>query len=614
MYTQQVSRFVNDNNLRGRLVYHRVDTTQKAQAITRKTGTSSLKGKWYTKNSTLRMDTPFNDWLIAKLMTRFDYVCCATLEDFQKEKRAQSHQGGQIKHDAARHEKDDRRNIDDRRHYVLGWDNRDKLKQLETEFVALQRNMRDLETKISDINMTLKRRRDDIQNLRNLLRFEDFTEIDWRNRQIELDRLQHELEQLNQQSQQLQRLEAQRDDLLRQINETEADRTKIIGRISTFDNTLFALRQKLDSAENTLRGWNTQHQKLTEQVGDVLIDIDREQLTVENIDNQIDKLDTSIQRSIVNFRRYQSEHLAKILDAMNLFRREYADEGASLTPDIESLIAFETIFNRLETDDLPQYEERFKQMLDRHVASSIQDFIAQLDKQERDIDRSIEELNVSLSQIDYGGNSTIRLIAELARDAEINDFRKQLRSCIPNYGDDSREELDRTFRRIQELIERFNEEPNWMQRVIDVRRWRIFAAEQIDTNGNQLDYYNDSSGKSGGQKAKLAYTILASAIAYQYGLQDEMVRERTFRFVVVDEAFSKLDDDNARFAMQLFKQLGLQLLVVTPMQQLHVIEDYVKAYHVVVNNDEGSHSQLFNLTQNEYKERRRELQGREQPA
>ena len=76
-----------------------------------------------------------------------------------------------------------------------------------------------------------------------------------------------------------------------------------------------------------------------------------------------------------------------------------------------------------------------------------------------------------------------------------------------------------------------------------------------------------------------------------------MVRERTFRFVVVDEAFSKLDDDNARFAMQLFKQLGLQLLVVTPMQQLHVIEDYVKAYHIVVNNDEGSHSRVFNLTQ-----------------
>lgn len=609
---KQVSHFVNDNNLRGRLVYHRVDPRRKLKRLPEKRE-QLVEGQMIYEKLDIKDGTSFNDWLLAKLMTRFDYVCCHTLDDFHKAKRAIT-QHGQIKHDTTRHEKDDRRKIDDRGYYVLGWDNRDKLKQLESEFASLQRNMRDLDSKILDINTTLKQRLNDIQNLQSLLRFEDFTEIDWRNRQIELDRLQHELEQLNQQSQQLQHLEAQHDDLQRQINETDAERTKIIGRMSTFDNTLESLRQKLDHTEKTLSGWNNQHQALYEQVGDVLVDIDRETLTIENLERRPNELAVSMQGSITSFKGYQTQHRSVILDAMHLFRREYADEGVALTADIESLSAFEAIYSRLETDDLPQYEERFKQMLDRHVASSIQDFMAQLDKQERDIDRSIEELNESLSQIDYGGNSTIRLIAEPARDAEIADFRNQLRACIPNYGDDSREELDRAFRRIQELIERFNDDPNWMRRVIDVRRWRIFAAEQIDTDGNQLDYYNDSSGKSGGQKAKLAYTILASAIAYQYGLQDELVRERSFRFVVVDEAFSKLDDNNARFAMQLFKQLGLQLLVVTPMQQLHIIEDYVKAYHIVVNNDEGSYSQLFNLTQNEYRERRRELQGREQLA
>ena len=76
---------------------------------------------------------------------------------------------------------------------------------------------------------------------------------------------------------------------------------------------------------------------------------------------------------------------------------------------------------------------------------------------------------------------------------------------------------------------------------------------------------------------------------------------------MIDEAFSKLDDENARFAMKLFEQLGLQLLVVTPMQQLHVIENYVKAYHFVVNNTEGSYSRLFNLTEGQYRQRKREF-------
>ena len=127
-------------------------------------------------------------------------------------------------------------------------------------------------------------------------------------------------------------------------------------------------------------------------------------------------------------------------------------------------------------------------------------------------------------------------------------------------------------------------------------------------DGHQVDYYSDSAGKSGGQKAKLAYTILASAIAHQYGLRDTQSGNRSFRFVVIDEAFSKLDDDNARYAMDLFDQLGLQLLVITPMQQLHIIEDHVSAYHVVVNNESGNNSRLFNLTRDAYRERRREFQ------
>lgn len=603
----KVSRFVNENNLHGRLVYHRVDPHRKRKRLPEKRE-QLVEGQMIFEKVDIKDETPFNDWLFASLIRRFDYVCVATLEDFRKAKRAITQQG-QIKHDVTRHEKDDRRNLNDRSRYVLGWDNRDKLQQLEAELIDLERQIHELQTTRSDTRTTLNRRREDTRNLQGLLLIKEFTEIDWSSRQVELDRLEKDLVQLNQKSQKLQHLEVQRDDLQRQIKERDAELRKIIGEMSTLDNEITKLRQRLGEAEKILQNRDEQVQKLFEQVGDVFNEFDRNPPSIENMTTQIGKYENSIQRSIGQFVSRQSGYRSTIVNAMHLFRREYADEGVALTADIMSLAAFEAIFSRLETDDLPKHEKRFKQMLDGKVAESIRIFMAQLYEQERDIDRSIEELNTSLRQIDYGGNSTIRLIAEKARDNEIIDFNNQLRACIPNYGDDSQEELDRAFRRIQELIERFNNDPNWMKRVIDVRRWRMFAAEQIDAEGSQLDYYNDSSGKSGGQKAKLAYTILASAIAYQYGLQDELTRERSFRFVVVDEAFSKLDDDNARYAMDLFKQLGLQLLVVTPMQQLHVIEGYIKAIHVVTNNDEGNHSQIQNITIKEYKECRRELQG-----
>ena len=72
---------------------------------------------------------------------------------------------------------------------------------------------------------------------------------------------------------------------------------------------------------------------------------------------------------------------------------------------------------------------------------------------------------------------------------------------------------------------------NWTNIVTDVRNWLDFSASELyRENDTQKNYYSDSSGKSGGQKAKLAYTILASAIAYQYGLDQESGTRTHFPF------------------------------------------------------------------------------------
>ncbi len=604
----RVSQYVNENHLRGRLVYRRVGPARLAGHLPdhREQRISGVAGTMAYEKLQIKQDTPYEDWLAVGLKQKFAYVCCDNLADFQRAERAITPQG-QIKHSASHHEKDDRRN------YVLGWDNREKLRQLEIELDDLHRRLKTLQEHIEQLNQTLEWRRSDIRALQNLLAIDTFAEIDWRTRQAEYDQLWRQLADLNQQAQQLRRLEQQQDDLQQQAKELEGRRDEVNRQITTLDNQIASYQHSLKTADKQLEAMTDDAHSLWEPVGSLIEEIDREPLTIDTLNTRANELDVFIQRSIANFKGYQNRSEAAILDAMNTFRREYPDEGASLTADMASFQAFEHIDKRLETDDLPKYEERFKQMLDRTVTRGVIAFYSTLYEQERAIERSIAELNESLEKVNYGGGSIIRLIAERTPDPEINDFQRELKACIPDAGDNAQEELERAYDRIKALIERFDNDPNWMRRVIDVRRWRVFAAEQLDAAGRQVDYYNDSSGKSGGQKAKLAYTILASAIAHQYGLQDAVSADRSFRFVVIDEAFSKLDDDNARFAMQLFKQLGLQLLVVTPMQQLPVIEDYVKAYHVVVNNDEGNYSRLYNLTQVEYREQRRESRVQGQP-
>ncbi|MCP4041926.1 MAG: ATP-dependent exonuclease SbcCD, C subunit-like protein, partial [Gammaproteobacteria bacterium] len=98
-----------------------------------------------------------------------------------------------------------------------------------------------------------------------------------------------------------------------------------------------------------------------------------------------------------------------------------------------------------------------------------------------------------------------------------------------------------------------------------------------------------------------AYTILASALAYQFGLEWGNVRSRSFRFVVIDEAFGRGSDESTRYALELFGKLNLQLLIVTPLQKIHIIEDYINAVHFV-HNEGGLNSLIRNLTVEEYRE------------
>ena len=64
--------------------------------------------------------------------------------------------------------------------------------------------------------------------------------------------------------------------------------------------------------------------------------------------------------------------------------------------------------------------------------------------------------------------------------------------------------------------------------------WLEFSAAKKNAEDDTIkDFYSDSSGKSGGEREKLAYTILASALAFQFGLEWNQLKSRSFRFAVM---------------------------------------------------------------------------------
>jgi uncharacterized protein YPO0396 len=261
--------------------------------------------------------------------------------------------------------------------------------------------------------------------------------------------------------------------------------------------------------------------------------------------------------------------------------------------------------DRLRTDDLPSYEADFLEQLQTNAIHELVAFSHFLDTESRKISSRIDTINAALVDIDYRQGTYIRLENENAADPDIREFRAQLREITSNalLADDETYAEER-FLRVKALLDRFkgrdgytSADEAWTKRVTDVRNWHMFAvSERTREEDAPVEHYTDSGGKSGGQKEKLAYTILAASLSYQYGLAGG--HTDAFRFVMIDEAFGRGSDESTRFGLELFDRLQLQLLVVTPLQKIATIEPFVDAVGYVRTEDDRS--RLVTMTIGEY--------------
>ncbi len=300
----------------------------------------------------------------------------------------------------------------------------------------------------------------------------------------------------------------------------------------------------------------------------------------------------------------------RIVKAMTEYKESYKLETEEVDASIAAAFEYRAMLEALQADDLPRFEARFKELLNENTIREVANFQSQLAREREHIKERIQRINESLAQIDYNPGRYIRLEAQPSPDAEIRDFHNELRACTEGTltGSEDSQYSEAKFLQVKRIIERFRgregqteADRRWTAKVTDVRNWFVFAAsERWREDDSEHEHYSDSGGKSGGQKEKLAYTILAASLAYQFGLEWGAVRSRSFRFVVIDEAFGRGSDESAQYGLRLFAQLNLQLLIVTPLQKIHIIEPFVNAVGFV-HNEDGRLSMLRNLTIEEYR-------------
>lgn len=603
-----VSGWIDGHHLKDRVVYYRVPEPSQARQAPARCGPGTLAAKLEIK------DTPFAGWLEHELSRRADHECVDTLAEFRRMPKAIT-RAGQVKGSGGRHEKDDRFRIDDRSRYVLGWSNQRKLD-------ALLKLAKLLTARISEAAAEQGRHekaRDDAvergQVLAGLDQTREFAEIDWQSPVNRAEELKAERRRLEAASSELTRVNRELEKVKDEITTTEGTLRELDGRLGGLDTRQQAAEAVLRETQLILAEDACEPARARfPAIGEMLAAAGQPRPATAAA---CDRAETAAGTEISTLTARRADRLSrlsnKIVAMMGEFRRHYPVETKELDDSVDSAGGYRELHERLIGDDLPRFRQRFKTYLNQNTIRDIAGFQSQLNKQAELIRERITTINSSLVGVDYNPGRYIRLEPLPSPHADIRDFRSDLRACTDDAvsGEDSDHYSEEKFLQVSQIIERFRgrdglteADRRWTRFVTDVRNWYTFAAsERYREDDTEYEHYTDSGGKSGGQKEKLAYTILAASLAYQFKLEWGAAKSRTFRFAVIDEAFGRGSDESTRFALALFGRLGLQLLIVTPLQKIHIIEPYVSVVGFVDNPD-GNHSRLQTLTIEEYQTRR----------
>lgn len=602
-----VADWVDKNHLGARVVYFRVRDRRGHRTDPHR---DSL-----VRKLSIKKDSPFCEWLERELERRFDMACCSNREQFLLEPSAVT-KAGQIKEFGERHEKDDRFRIDDRARYVLGWTNAAKLNALEEVKRSVNARLTISRQKLRNLDAERQNLQEKIETLSQLRGFSDYKDVDWRTVVSGIASLIDERKELESASDVLKPLRAQLARAEFDFDSADKERDQRKAALAVIEDDFRSCFRQKRVAQSTLHGVESESLKKSyarlERIQCEVLGT--EKLTIESCDKAEKRISKWLSKRIRAGEGKLVKRRDEIIRLMMKFNEEYSLETTEIDASIESAPDYRHMLRKLHDDDLPSFETRFKKLLNENTIREIANFQALLDRKRETIKDRIALINESLSQIPYNRNRYIRLEERITPDREIAEFRRQLRTCTEGTltGSESDQYSEGKFEEVKKVIERFRgregqaeQDRRWTAKVTDVRNWFVFGASerQIDDD-SEYEHYSDSSGKSGGQKEKLAYTILAASLTYQFGLEWGSVRSRSFRFVVIDEAFGRGSDESAQFALTLFSKLNLQILIVTPLQKIYVIEPFVESVGFVdIKNDRDSRLRNLSITQYQYEKK-----------
>ena len=609
-YYRQVNDYVNNHNLRGRIVYYQYNGVETLREFENRV----VQECSLLKKIELKPNANYLDWLEDRLYVEFNYACVNTLEDFNHITEKAVTKEGLIKSKGGKHEKDDRPGVNRREHYVLGWDNREKIAAIKKEYEALCNQLTAMNKELVALDHKRKETEERKETFSNLLNFEKFDAIDWQSYSIRINEKKEEKKQLESTNDRIKTLQQQLENVKLKLDAIEKDNADLYKKLGTLEQEQNVTVKRCNENAEALALMHAVDVEAFENSNpDFLLfglaDIEAKQKSLQNeIDDKIKTRQSE---------KYKKEGICK--DKISEFKNpsekitakfaSWRSDVNSLPNSIELVSEFKAFLKKLNEEALPSFENRFNKYLHETLTNNISVFRQFFMDWTSSIRKTIEHLNCYLKDIDFNVHpeTYIQLVSTKKYNADVIEFSQLLNDAMPNVHEiNSKVDGQRVHfeQHVLPLMKRLQDE-QWRTKVMDVRGWLTYkAVEFYKADDMKRNTYESMGQLSGGEKAQLTYTILGSAIAYQFGLTKHGC-DSSFRFIAIDEAFRAQDEDKARYLISLCKQLHLQLLVVTPSDNIHIVENDISYVHYVERKNNAS--VLYNMPINQFKEEREKI-------
>lgn len=240
----------------------------------------------------------------------------------------------------------------------------------------------------------------------------------------------------------------------------------------------------------------------------------------------------------------------------------------------------------------PQYEEEFEKQCNLIYRSLRDNVIAKIHGDIKGAHRHKREINRLLRETNFA-DSRYQIDIEAAKNAD-GQFYEMLMAeeldtkNMDNDGFEGQMSLGEDLfyqkyeMQIKELMEKFMPAKNAddaqlkkyqedMEKYTDYRTYLSFRMNEIvtDKEGNIIrkNYVDEMAGRdSGGEGQNPKYVALLAGFAMLYMSQTN--RDSKIKLVLLDEAFSKMDQERSAVCLQYARKMDLQLIVCVPDERL----------------------------------------------